>query len=334
MSRASPLCSTCGAWGPGCGHPPDPRLQWTAEPLRRPALELLGMAVFTILFAAVLIGIGPLLWWLAYGWPPHDWMEWFGVVMVALVSLPGAVIGVGLVITIPEHWHGRRWTVRDLAATDADRWTGDVTVRRGRPERGELARAITSALPAPASFDMSSETAAKSTADPAALLTAALADLLARGHVALSHVHRTGWTYHGDPPRCALDRHRYDLRPRGPDPVHLPWLERALLTLVTRRPDTDLLTLVAALSLDVAESLGFEFDDEGEPHWPAGATQTPGEVLQQRLLEDLADDDPPSPPPDLAAALTAWRAEHPDLPALLDQVAEIARTNLAPAAPD
>jgi hypothetical protein len=332
MSRASPLCPTCGAWDARCGHPPDPRLQWTAAPLGRAVLDLLGTAVFTLLIAAVLIGLGPLLWWLAYGWPPRDWIEWFGVIMVALVSVPGTVVGLGMIVSIPEHWPGRRWTARDLAATDADRWTGDLVVRRGRPEWGELARNTTAPLPAPDSFDMSTETAAKSTADPAKLITAALAALLARGHVELSAVHRTGWTYHGDAPPCALDHLRYYLRPRGPDPVHLPWLEQALLTLVTRQPDTDLLTHVAMMTHGVADALGFEYDEDGhEPYWPDEATQTPGEVLQQRLLEDLADADPPAP--DVAAALAAWRARHPALPDLLDGIADIARALLDVRAP-
>lgn len=327
MPRALPLCSTCGAWSEPCGHPPDPRVQWVAEPLRNGLLDLLGMAVFSVLFAATVIGVGPLLWWLAYGWPPSGWLETLGVIMIALISLPGAVIGVGMLVSIPEHYRGRRWNVRDLAARDDDRVDGFLVVRRRGPDRGDLTRTRRSGLPAPVSFDMTTETAARTTADPGRLFAVALAGLLARGHLELARVHEHGWSRAPDEAPRRTDRVLYYVRPRGPRSSAHPWLERTLLDLAARAPATDLLQQLERLAYAVAGAIGFEHEgDDPEPHWPAEATRTPGEALQARLLEDLGDED--GAPPDVDAALAAWRAQHPDIAGLLERIDQVAHSVL------
>lgn len=325
-----PLCTTCGAWSEPCGHPPDPRLRWVAEPLRNGLLDLLGMAVVTVLFAVVIIGIGPLLWWLAYGWPPGDWIELLGVIAIALISIPGAVIGVGLIISIPEHYRGRRWNVRDLAARDDDRVDAWLFVRRRRPDRGGLVRTVRTAIPAPVSFDMTTETAARATDDPGLLLAVALAGLLARGHLDLQRVHETGWTRQPSEGPRPTDRVLHHLRPRGPQTPEHPWIERTLLDLVAAHPGDDLLHLLERLAHRIADSLGVEHDDDGHaPHRPPDPTSTPRQALKTRLLEDLGDD-APEHPPDVDAALAAWRTRHPDIADLLERIADLAHAILEP----
>lgn len=324
--RGLPLCITCGAWSPGepaCGHAPDPRLHWSAPPWWDGLGDLFGMALFTVLLAAVLMGVGPLLWALFYDWPPRGWIETFGVVGVALVSIPGWVVGVGLVLSIPGHWRGRCWQVRDARASADDVTSGFVFIRRGAPVRGSVTRAVCAAVPSHVEMDMSSVTAAENTGDLGLVLAAALAGLAAGGRLALSLVETTGWSRqpHDEAPRplAGTSVHVRGLSPRTSD---ASWLEGALLDLLAHGRDVELRHPLRDLIEQLALEIGYTRDDDGAAlRWPADAPATPAGALRALVRADPPDRDDPGP---VVAALAAWRARDPArVGPVLDLVADL-----------
>ncbi len=346
MPRADlPLCPRCGAWCSDCGHAPEPRLTWIAEPLRHRVLAVVGMAVFTVLFAAVLMGIGPLIWWLTYGWPPQTWIELLGVIAVALISLPGWVVGIGLVLSIPEHDPGRLWNLRDAAPRDQDTWFGAAVVRRALL-RASATRVARLALPRPPCPELTSETAAPrlttvlqdmsqgpaaaphpaAPPDPAALadeltrlLTAALAGLVARGRVVVYAARSHGWSRAApDAAPATLDHLHHTLAVQSPDPTGAPWLEAILLRELAHGREVSLHVAAQFLLDAVAPELGFvyEHDVDHTARW------RPPDVAARLLVDTAAVD----------AALVAWRALDPALvgPAL-DTWTDALRARFAPA---
>lgn len=306
--RDLPFCVTCGA--PACTHPRDPQVTWQPPPWSDGLLDFLGMAAFTLAFAGVLMGVGPLLWWLAYGWPPRGWIEIFGVIAIALVSIPGWVVGLGLLVSLPEHWQGRCWRICDARGDPDDVIAGFLFMRLGRPVCGDVTRTVRSALPSHDRSDMSSITAAGHTGGPALVLAAALAGLTARGQLALTLVETTGWTRDpndaGPRPKGALAVHARRLSPRTSD---TPWIEGTLLDLLAPDLDLDLHHPLRDLVRAVMLEIGYTDPDGDGPTWPADAPGTPAEALRALLLG--ASPATPDDPEPIAAALATWRARDP-----------------------
>ncbi|HEY8379190.1 MAG TPA: hypothetical protein VIK91_22005, partial [Nannocystis sp.] len=244
-ARDLPLCITCGAWSPdaplACGHPPNPQLTWHRLPWWHHLGDFLGLALFTLLLAAVLIGLGPLLWWLLLGWPPDGALETFGAIALALVTLPAWAVGLMLVRVLPEYWPGRRWEIRDTRADPDDITSGYIDLRRGRPVRGDVARTVRAPILPPVTEDMSSVTAAKTTGDLRLVLAAALAGLAARRQIALTLVETTGWTRDpGDPDPLPHRTPRIDARRLSSKTADTLWLEALLLDRLSAEHDLDL----------------------------------------------------------------------------------------------
>lgn len=314
-ARPPAVCFVCGddpaRPSPSCDHATAPgRLRWVRAPWHDGLLDTTADLVITLGIVAILVGFGPLLWWLTYGWPPTGWIEIFGVLGIALVTLPGAIVSVGLLISLPELRRGRRWDVVDAATHARDSVFGLVRLRRGRPRSGGVSHHIVTPIPAPTA-DLTSVRAAELTADPRELVLAALLGLAARGQISLTRAQTTSWTVsgiHHDISRCRDDE---ILVARAATTSDLPWLERTLLRHIHPHPTPLAQTLREPIKL-VAHEIGFsEPDDSGPLQWTG--TTPPGPALRALLLS--SDDDTPLPPIDpapLAAILADWRARDPE----------------------
>ncbi|PCC68331.1 hypothetical protein SAMN02745121_05102 [Nannocystis exedens] len=334
--RELSLCTTCGTWSPDgaarCGHARDPRLSWLRPPWWDGLGDLLRMALFTVLCAAALMSIGPLLWWLYPWWPPESPLHIAGAIGIGIVTAPGWVFGIGLVLAIPEHYRGRCWHLRDAAGSDDDRAAGHVFVRVRAPVRGGLVRTVRSPLPLPDCSDMSSEAAAQRTGDPQLVVAAALAGLAARGRIALTRVDTGGWRLRRREPPLVIRSAAVHVRSLSPRTADDPWLEGALLDQLADRPDVELRQPLRALLRRLGAELGYAGGDElPRPRWPADAGTTPALALRALLL-----DRPPGPdePAAVRAVLAAWRARDPERVApVLELVASLTAELLpAPAA--
>ncbi|WAS96867.1 hypothetical protein [Nannocystis punicea] len=312
--RELSLCTTCGTWSPGgvarCGHPRDPRLAWLRPPWWDNLGDLLLMALVTLLVAAVLLGIGPLLWWLYPRWPPESPLDIAGALCIGLVTVPCWLFGIGVILAIPEHYRGRCWHLRDAAGSDDDRVEGHVFVRVRAPVRGGLVRTVRSPVPAHDSPDMSSETSARTTGDPQLLVAAALAGLAARGRIALTRVDTSGWSLRRADPPLTIRGAAVHVRRLSPRTADDPWLEGALLDLLADGPDVELRRPLRALLLRLGDAAGYARSDERpRPFWPAGADTSPSQALRAVLVDDPPPHDDPAP---VRAALAAWRARDPE----------------------
>ncbi|MDC0666595.1 hypothetical protein [Nannocystis radixulma] len=314
MARGElPLCTVCGTWSPGgalrCGHPPDARLTWLRPPWSDGLRDFLGMAAFTLLCAAVLLAIGPLLWWIFATWPPESPLDIAGAIGVGLVSLPSWVFGIGIVLAIPEHWRGRCWRLHDARAGDDDRATGFVVVRGRGPVRGDLVRTIRAAIPEHDCSDMSSTTAAQATGDPQLVVAAPLAGLAARGHIALTLVDTSGWTLRVPDPPLAVRSAGVHVRSLSLQTAEHPWLERLLLDQLEAGQPVELRQALRALLVRLAREVGyFQGDGDRRPYWPTDAGNSPSEALRALLLDDPSAPVDPAP---VRAVLAAWRARDP-----------------------
>jgi hypothetical protein len=312
--RELSLCTTCGTWSPGrvarCGHPRDPRLEWLRPPWWDNLGDLLLMALFTLLFAAVLMGIGPLLWWLYPAWPPESPLDIAGAICIGLVAAPCCLFGIGIILAIPEHYRGRCWRLRDAAGGDDDRVEGQVFVRVRAPARGGLVRTVRSPVPAPESSDMSSETAARTTGDPQLLVAAALAGLAARGRIALTRVDTGGWSLRRSDPPLTIRSAAVHVRRLSPKTADDPWLEGVLLDQLADGPAVELRRPLRALLLRLGDAAGYaRSDDRPRPFWPADADTSPGLALRAALVDDPPPHDDPAA---VRAVLAAWRARDPE----------------------
>lgn len=324
-----PLCVVCGAFArgsaPGCAHARVARARWVGQPRWRVVADFAGMAFGTLLFAAVIAGVGPLLWWLAYGWPPRGWIELFGVIGVALVSIPGAVVGVGLVCSIPELYRGREWELRDDEATDAVWWRGWALVR-GRRVRGRATHHLRTRVPGPAQSRLTSEDAARCTGDPARVIAAALAGLAAAGRIALGCEKSVGWRRddQDEAPRPIAER-LLTLRAVLPRADEGPWLERVLLSALPPGQEVALAAALATVVGRVAPAAGCVAEDEDSaPRWDP----THAQALRAAIL---GEDEPlpPERPARVDAELDAWRREQPEAGELLDELRQVVRAALA-----
>lgn len=328
MPGELPLCVVCGALArggaPACAHARVARARWVGEPWWRVIAGFAGTAIGTLLFAAVLAGIGPLIGWLAYGWPPQGWIEILGVIGVALVSIPGVVVGVGLVLSIPELYPGRAWELRDREATDEAWWRGWAHVRGGRV-RGQATLHLRTRVPGPSSCRLSSEDAARCTGDPARVIAAALAGLAASGRLAVSREKRVGWS------RDALDEAprpiaglEYTLRAVGSPAAEGPWVERALLAALPPGQEVALAEVVASVVQRVALEAGcVSGDEDSAPSWDP----THARALRAAILGD-EEPRPPERPARVDAELDGWRRERPDAGEVLDALTQGVRAAL------
>ncbi|MCY1070309.1 hypothetical protein OV090_36535 [Nannocystis sp. RBIL2] len=327
--RELSLCTSCGAWSPGgprCGHPRDPRLVWLRPPWWDGLGDLLLMALFAVLLAAVLMGIGPLLWWLYPFWPPESPLHIAGALCIGLVALPSSIFGIGVILAIPELYRGRCWHLRDAAASDDDRVVGQIFVRVRAPVSGGVVHTVRSPVPAPDCSDMSSESAARLTGDPSLVLAAALAGLAARGRIALTRVDTSGWNLHRRGPPLAIRSSAVHIRSLSPRTADDPWLEGVLLDRLADDRPVELRPVLRALLLRLGA------DDHPRLVWPVDADTPPDVALRAVPLGA-----PPRPddPAAVRAVLAAWRARDPERVApVLELVASLTAELLPAPAPE
>lgn len=285
--RDLPLCPACGAWRTPCEHAREPRLRWRAEPLGRYLGEGLGHVAFAVFFTLLLVGTGPLIFWLMYGWPPRDWIEWIGAIGVAIVSLPGLLVGIGVLVSTVTEREGRRWALIDAAPRPDEAIHGEVFVRGGRPLRGAASRTLSAGVSAPAGAWLSSETAMARTDDPVKVAAAALVGMLARDELALVRADTRGWTMAGGE-RSPVAVRSFTLV-GGAAAASSPWIEQLWLATLGRGLD------LAAVAQAVGGSLAGELE---------GVTS----------LREILDVPPPvEDPGPLEEALAGWRAQGPEV---------------------
>ncbi len=308
--RPPALCFTCGAdptsSSPTCDHAltRSDRLRWRRAPWHDGLLDTAGDLVVALGLVLVLCGFGPCLWWLTYGWPPTGWIEVFGVLGVALVTLPGAVVSLGILISLPELRRGRRWDVVDTEPRTDDTILGTVWLRRGRPHAGGVSHHLTIPVAAPSHRDFTSETAAAMTDDPAEIVLGAVLGLAARGQLSFTRTLTTGFSIL--PPDAPRRIHDHGLTlATSAVPTDLPWLEQLLLNHATSHP-TPCQRPIADFTRALAHEIGFQDpDDSGPLRWTESIS--PGVALRTAIL-----DAPPSPDPTpLREALSAWRTLDP-----------------------
>lgn len=311
-----PLCFDCGAAADaGCGHPRSSRLRWAPAPLRAHLREGLGVMAFTALFALVLIGVGPLLWWLAYGWPPEGWIELAGALGIALVSLPGWVIAIGVLLSAPSLWPERRWALIDREGGVR----GSMSTRRGRLVRAELSIAARTTLARPTSTSLTSTLAIERSDDPTLVLAAALVGLAARGLVRVTATRTTGWTRSAeDVAARPVDALALTIAATDERPPPQPWIEAMLLGMLQHGREGGLRAVATDLAERTALAVGFVGDEEsGSLRWPEDAPTGPREALRELLdAGEVASGDASA----ISDALAEWCAREPDASAALAEI--------------
>jgi len=333
--RPPALCCTCGedpaTPSATCDHAltHGDRLRWVRAPWHDGLLDASLDLLFALGLVAVLVGFGPLLWWLSYGWPPTGWLEIFGVICIALVTLPGAIVSLGILISLPELRRGRRWDVVDTQARPDDAVYGSVWMRRGRPHHGSVGRHIEIPVVAPAHRELTSLHAAAATEDPAEIVVGAVLGLAARGQLVFTRTATTGFSQH--PPHAPNRIRDHGLAIAAPAIAtpDLPWLERMLLDLVTPHP-----TPIQGPADEFAQALAFELgfedpDDSGPLRWTEPIT--PGAALRSMLLEDSS----PQGPSRFREAVAAWRTADPEgAEAVLQAITAAISAELSPQVDD
>lgn len=309
--RPPALCSACGEppthADPTCDHAltHGDRLRWVRAPWHDGLLDSLFDLVFALGLVAVLVGFGPLLWWLAYGWPPTGWLEIFGALCIALVTLPGAVVSVGILLSLPDLRRGRRWDVVDTQARPDDAVHGSVWMRRGRPHHGGVTRHVVTPLAAPTHSELTSLHAAAATDDPAEIVVGAVIGLAARGELVFTRTVTTGWSQHPPHAPHRIRDHGLTIAASTAAAPDLPWLERLILGHATPHP-TPIQRPAAELARALALEVGFQDpDDSGPMRWTESTA--PGAALRDLLLDGASPD-----PAVFPAALAAWRTRDPE----------------------
>ncbi|WAS94197.1 hypothetical protein [Nannocystis punicea] len=326
--RELPLCPVCGAWSPGptprCGHARDPRFTWQPRPWWDGLGEFLGAALFMLAAAVALIGVGPLLWSIFSDWPPRTLAEYFGVLGMLLVTGPTAMVGLGLLIMLPERYRGRAWLLVDLDPVPGDTVLGEVWVRRRAPVHGGVTRTIRTVITSHDCSDMSSKTAAWSTGEPRVVVAATLAGLAARGQIELSLHDTTGWTARPRDPPSPLRRSVVHVRRLPEKTAGLPRFEVRLLAGFAGGDDRELARELHLPLDSVSAEIGYSRNELPRSSWRG--TGTPTAALREALLTAPPEFDDP--------ALLAYHAALADPAVLADPASEPAPLAPPPALDD